>query len=268
MTLSRFRLIFSERIPNIKYVHQVLRENGFVGNCIYGETEAKKRDEIIQKFKTDSSQQYLILSKQVGGVGLTLTEATVTVILEPSYSQSTDYQAIGRIYRKGQTKKCSIYRLVVSETIDERTIARQAEKFARAKSLFSSKVVTCKQNAPTFNINYGKATYGQYNRISGGKVAWRDLFVFRDHLDQPSLPSPGYGHSYLGLLQDAFTSRLKDVFERLKNSDGKLLMDKNMNPITNVKEFCYALILELGSVDLDGPFYKEFCEIEIKNKKI
>lgn len=48
--------------------------------------------------------------------------------MEPDWNPATDLQAMGRIWREGQTKPCFIYRLLSSNTIDESIMKRQEDK--------------------------------------------------------------------------------------------------------------------------------------------
>jgi DNA repair and recombination protein RAD54 and RAD54-like protein len=47
---------------------------------------------------------------------------------DADWNPSTDVQAMGRIYRQGQTKPCTIYRLFTSGTVEEIIYQRQSQK--------------------------------------------------------------------------------------------------------------------------------------------
>ena len=94
---------------------------------ITGSVVAKKRQETIDSFN-DGEGDILILSTKVGGVGITLTSATRAVIYEPSWNPADDRQAVDRIYRIGQEKPCTIYRLLSSGTVEERMYEKQVFK--------------------------------------------------------------------------------------------------------------------------------------------
>jgi len=53
-------------------------------------------------------------------VGLNIQSASAIVIVEPQLKPSTEWQAIGRAYRMGQTRRVTVHRLLAVNTIDER----------------------------------------------------------------------------------------------------------------------------------------------------
>jgi hypothetical protein len=50
------------------------------------------------------------------------------VLFEPDWNPAIDLQAMGRIWRDGQTKPVFIYRLICNGTIEESILNRQKEK--------------------------------------------------------------------------------------------------------------------------------------------
>lgn len=65
---------------------------------------------------------------QVGGVGLTLTNADRVIIYDPNWNPATDAQAVDRVFRIGQTKDVFVYRLITCGTIEEKIYSRQIFK--------------------------------------------------------------------------------------------------------------------------------------------
>ena len=75
-----------------------------------------------------------LISLKAGGVGLTLTEADYVYVLDPWWNPAAEAQAVDRAHRIGQDKHVNVYRLVASDTIEEKVMAlkaRKAELFAR-----------------------------------------------------------------------------------------------------------------------------------------
>jgi SNF2 family DNA or RNA helicase len=65
-----------------------------------------------------------MLSSASAASGTNLTAATTVIMLEPisgtyEYRRNTEFQAIGRAYRMGQTKKVTVVRFIVKDTIEE-----------------------------------------------------------------------------------------------------------------------------------------------------
>lgn len=92
-----------------------------------GSTKPQDRVAIVNKFNT-GPYFLMLLSAKAGGVGLNLTGANRLIMVDPDWNPATDLQALGRIWREGQTKPVFIYRMLSSNTIDESILRRQKDK--------------------------------------------------------------------------------------------------------------------------------------------
>lgn len=70
----------------------------------------------------------MLMSLKAGSLGLTLTCANHLILLDPWYNPAVEQQAIDRVYRIGQCKPVSIYRLVMRRSIEERILDLQEKK--------------------------------------------------------------------------------------------------------------------------------------------
>ena len=82
------------------------------------------RDKAIREFITKSDVKGIMLSSASAASGTNLTAATTVIMLEPvsgtyEYRRNTEFQAIGRAYRMGQTKKVTVVRFIVKDTVEE-----------------------------------------------------------------------------------------------------------------------------------------------------
>ena len=100
---------------------------------LQGSTPPKDRTAIVRKF--NATGRILLLSTKAGGVGLNLVGANRLVLVDSSWNPAHDLQAQARIWREGQTKKCTIYRLLSTGTIEERMFQRQELKGSLARTL-------------------------------------------------------------------------------------------------------------------------------------
>ena len=75
-------------------------------------TRPDHRKRIVQRFNDNDRYKVLLMTTQVGGVGLTLTSADRVIIFDPSWTPSDDQQAIDRSHRIGQKKHVVVYRLM------------------------------------------------------------------------------------------------------------------------------------------------------------
>ena len=60
----------------------------------------------------DAGLQVFLLSTRAGGAGLNLVGASRLVLVDSDWNPAVDLQAMGRIWRDGQTKPCVTYRLL------------------------------------------------------------------------------------------------------------------------------------------------------------
>ena len=63
-----------------------------------------------------------------GGTGLNLTAADTVIHYDPWWNPAVENQASDRAHRIGQNKPVFIYKLVASDTVEEKIMAMQAQK--------------------------------------------------------------------------------------------------------------------------------------------
>jgi hypothetical protein len=82
-----------------------------------------------------AQSSFLVLfSKQIrsGAVGINLTQANRVFLLEPAMNPSLAAQAIGRVYRLGQTRPVEIVRLLMKDSIETRISQWMDQKYSNA----------------------------------------------------------------------------------------------------------------------------------------
>lgn len=124
-------LVFSQFTSFLERVRDRLDEEGITTTYLDGAT--RDRDAVIERFRDGAASVFLI-SLKAGGVGLTLTEADYVFVLDPWWNPAAEAQAVDRAHRIGQSKYVNVYRLVATDTIEEKVMAlkeRKAELFAR-----------------------------------------------------------------------------------------------------------------------------------------
>lgn len=89
---------------------------------IHGDVPLSNRPEIVRKFEDTDGFAALIMQIDIGSVGLNLQAASVVVLMEPQLKPSTEQQAVARAHRMGQTRPVVVYRLIASDSIDERVV--------------------------------------------------------------------------------------------------------------------------------------------------
>ncbi|XP_040187286.1 DNA excision repair protein ERCC-6-like isoform X2 [Rana temporaria] len=121
-------LVFSQSRKMLDMVARILTNTGFKIMRIDGTVSLMDREKRISLFQTNRNYSVLLLTTQVGGVGLTLTAADRVVIFDPSWNPATDAQAVDRAYRIGQQENVVIYRLITCGTVEEKIYRRQIFK--------------------------------------------------------------------------------------------------------------------------------------------
>jgi len=93
----------------------------------YLDGRTRNRAAAIDGFKNGDTSVFLI-SLKAGGFGLNLTEADYCILLDPWWNPAAEAQAVDRAHRIGQTKNVMVYRLVATDTIEEKVMALKAVK--------------------------------------------------------------------------------------------------------------------------------------------
>jgi SNF2 family DNA or RNA helicase len=128
-------LVFSQFTRFLNLARRRIEDAGIQHSYLDGET--RRRDEVIDGFRSGSAPVFLI-SLKAGGFGLNLTEADYCIILDPWWNPATEAQAVDRVHRIGQTKKVMVYRLVAKDTIEEKVMALKAKKSALFANVMDS----------------------------------------------------------------------------------------------------------------------------------
>lgn len=124
-------LVFSQFTSFLGRVRSRLDEAGIASTYLDGAT--RDRAGVIEEFRSGAAPAFLI-SLKAGGVGLTLTEADYVFVLDPWWNPAAEAQAVDRAHRIGQTQHVHVYRLVATDTIEEKVMelkARKADLFAQ-----------------------------------------------------------------------------------------------------------------------------------------
>ena len=78
------------------------------------------RQSVVKRFNEDPSIDVLLLTTQVGGLGLNLTGADTVIFVEHDWNPMKDLQAMDRAHRIGQKKVVNVYRLITRGTLEEK----------------------------------------------------------------------------------------------------------------------------------------------------
>ncbi len=85
-----------------------------------GSVPVPRRQQIIEEFNRKRGFAAMIAQIEAGGVGINLQSASSVIILEPQLKPTTEWQAIKRVHRMGQSRRVIVHRLLARNTVDER----------------------------------------------------------------------------------------------------------------------------------------------------
>jgi len=121
-------LIFSQfREMGSLIKEMILKEMGEEVLFLHGGVPRKKRDEMIEIFRSESDPWIFILSLKAGGTGLNLVSANHVIHYDLWWNPAVEDQASDRAYRIGQKSNVFVHRLLTKGTIEEK-IERMIEK--------------------------------------------------------------------------------------------------------------------------------------------
>ena len=118
-------LLFSQFTEMLGLIEIELRKRNIRYAKLTGRT--RKRDEVIDSFQHGDVPLFLI-SLKAGGTGLNLTAADTVIHYDPWWNPAVENQASDRAHRIGQTKPVFIYKLVASDTVEQKIMAMQQNK--------------------------------------------------------------------------------------------------------------------------------------------
>jgi non-specific serine/threonine protein kinase len=93
---------------------------GRPGLVLHGETEVKKRKDLVREFQEDDDIPFFVLSVKAGGTGLNLTAASHVVHFDRWWNPAVENQATDRAFRIGQTKNVLVHKFVCRGTVEDK----------------------------------------------------------------------------------------------------------------------------------------------------
>ena len=93
---------------------------GREGLVLHGETEVRKRKDLVRRFQEDEDVPFFVLSVKAGGAGLNLTAASHVIHFDRWWNPAVENQATDRAFRIGQTKNVLVHKFVCRGTVEDR----------------------------------------------------------------------------------------------------------------------------------------------------
>nr|WP_321475675.1 DEAD/DEAH box helicase [uncultured Paludibaculum sp.] len=114
LVFTQFREVTA---PLAAFLGSVFQRPGLV---LHGETEVRKRKDLVRRFQEDEGVGFFVLSLKAGGSGLNLTAASHVVHFDRWWNPAVENQATDRASRIGQTKNVLVHKFVCRGTVEEK----------------------------------------------------------------------------------------------------------------------------------------------------
>ena len=128
-------LVFSQFTTLLSLLRKDLDKRKWKYEYLDGKT--RRRAARVERFQTDDECPLFLISLKAGGTGLNLTAADYVFILDPWWNPAVEAQAIDRAHRIGQTKSVNAYRMVCTDTVEDKIIELQQTKRNLADAIIS-----------------------------------------------------------------------------------------------------------------------------------
>jgi len=104
-------------VPLAAFLGSIFGRSGLV---LHGETEVKKRRDLVRRFQEEEAVPFFVLSLKAGGAGLNLTAASHVVHFDRWWNPAVESQATDRAFRIGQSKNVLVHKFVCRGTVEEK----------------------------------------------------------------------------------------------------------------------------------------------------
>ncbi len=139
-------LVFSQFTAHLALIREYLDGKNINYKYLDGTTPNKERQRQVESFQAGDGDLFLI-SLKAGGLGLNLTAADYVLHMDPWWNPAVEDQAADRAHRIGQKRPVTVYRLVATNTIEEKIVRLHQEKRDLANSLLEGSDVSARISA-------------------------------------------------------------------------------------------------------------------------
>ena len=120
-------LVFSQFTDYLAIVRKAIATRGWTHLYLDGSTPTAERGRLVDAFQGGEGD-FFVISLKAGGTGLNLTAADYVILLDPWWNPAVETQAADRAHRIGQRNPVTVYRLIASDTVEERVLELHKEK--------------------------------------------------------------------------------------------------------------------------------------------
>ena len=121
-------LLFSGFTSMFDIITKRLEQREIEYSILTGQTKVDTRIEMVDEFNKDENIKVFLISLKAGGTGLNLTGADIVIHYDPWWNLSAQNQATDRAYRIGQKNNVQVFKLITSNSIEEKIQKLQERK--------------------------------------------------------------------------------------------------------------------------------------------
>lgn len=132
-------LVFSQFVSLLSILRKEFEEQG-IDYC-YLDGSTRNRMAEVDRFNDNDDIPVFLISLKAGGTGLNLTGADTVVHFDPWWNPAAEAQATDRAHRIGQTKVVTSYKLIVSDSVEEKVLQMQNKKRKLLEDIFEASEV-------------------------------------------------------------------------------------------------------------------------------
>jgi len=134
-TANHKLLIFSQFVKMLGLIKLELNKHDIEYEYLDGQRNMKQREQSVKNFQENPGLRVFLISLKAGGTGINLTAADYVYMVDPWWNPAVENQAIDRCYRIGQDKKVFAYRMICTNTVEEKILKLQQKKIKIATDI-------------------------------------------------------------------------------------------------------------------------------------
>ena len=131
-------LLFSQFTSMFNIIIPELEKLNITHSILTGKTKVDTRIEMVDEFNRNKDISIFLISLKAGGTGLNLTGADIVIHYDPWWNLSAQNQATDRAHRIGQKSNVQVFKLITSNSIEEKIKVLQDKKMDLTNSVIKS----------------------------------------------------------------------------------------------------------------------------------
>lgn len=137
-------VIFSKYKQMTDIIVRELKSVGIKLCYLHGDVADEDRQPMVDEFQSDPEIRVFVSTLMAGGVGITLTAASLCILYDRWWSPGANFQAVDRLHRRGQLNPVDAVFLRVKDSVEEHVDSTWVEKQALVTDMIRDEAVLAK----------------------------------------------------------------------------------------------------------------------------